>query len=465
MKIAFYTVEDTPVGKGGMGQVYRGTDPNCGDRVAIKEMLAQYVTDSELRARFHQEVKILSQMEHPSIVKMRGSFEIGGNLYLVMDYVQGDTLEKYVRQRGRLSEEEAVHILRQLLEALEYAHRKGFVHRDIKPSNIMVKPGGDICILDFGIAKDMNGNGLTVGQLTIGSSGYMSPEQAEGYNIDKRSDIYSVGCVLYFMLTGRHAYTKKTNDHETRMSILENRFPDASLLNPDLSQKILSLLAKATRKNMLQRFQSCREFELELGGNPGSEGATVAGSPEVCRISVGRENCDITLYDPNNKVSRHHADIEMVALPGGGFSYIFSDCSANGTTIDGRKIHHDSCTIEATASTAAGFPRIWLAADPRYTLDWNEVRRLLAEKYGEMQSGDTPLPPPPPPTPAPSPPPAPAGDTLGIGWKILCFLVPIVGWVLYYQWKEQTPRRAREACVCAWIGFAAGIVLNLLVRL
>ena len=460
MKIAFYTVEDTPIGKGGMGQVYRGVDPNCGDRVAIKEMLAQYVTDSGLRARFHQEVKILSQMEHPSIVKMRGSFEIGGNLYLVMDYVQGDTLERYVRQRNGLSEEEAVRILRQLLEALEYAHRKGFVHRDIKPSNIMVRPGGDICILDFGIAKDMNSEGLTVGQLTIGSSGYMSPEQAEGYNIDKRSDIYSVGCVLYFMLTGQHAYAKKTNDHETRMAILENQFPEASLLNPDLSPKILSLLAKATRKNMLQRFQSCREFELELGGDPGSEGATVAGNFEACRISVGRENCDITLYDPSNKVSRHHADIEMTPLAAGGFSYVISDCSANGTTIDGKKIHHGSYVVDAASAAGTGSPCIWLAGDPRYTLDWNEVRRMLAQKYEEM-SGVV--------TPAPVPPPAPADpvpvDSLGAGWAILSFLVPIVGWVLYYQWKERTPGRAKQACICAWAGVGVGLLFNLLVRM
>jgi serine/threonine-protein kinase len=128
-------------------------------------------------------------MEHPSIVKMYASFEENSNLYLVMEYIEGETIEQYVRQRGAIDEDESIRLISEILSALGYAHQKGFVHRDIKPSNIMIRPNGSICLLDFGIAKDMNSKGLTIGQVTIGTDGYMSPEQAGGYNIDHRSDI------------------------------------------------------------------------------------------------------------------------------------------------------------------------------------------------------------------------------------------------------------------------------------
>jgi serine/threonine protein kinase/formylglycine-generating enzyme required for sulfatase activity len=268
MQISIYNVQDTPIGRGGMGQVYLGTDPQ-GHRVAIKEMLAQYVSDPHLRKRFHQEVNILSQLEHSSIVKMYASFEECGNLYLVMEYVEGETIEQYVQRRGVLSEKEAATIMSQILSALDYAHSKGFVHRDIKPSNIMIRPDGSACLLDFGIAKDMkrtdSGSGLTTTfGMTIGTVGYMSPEQAEGLSIDHRTDIYSLGCVLFYMLTGQHAVKEESNEIKTRIAIINKPFPKAKLYNPNLSNDIQKVLDRATDKDMTKRVQSCWEFNNEL---------------------------------------------------------------------------------------------------------------------------------------------------------------------------------------------------------
>jgi uncharacterized membrane protein YhaH (DUF805 family) len=268
MKISIYTVQDKPIGRGGMGQVYLGTDPQ-GNRVAVKEMLAQYVTDPHLRQRFHQEVNILNQLEHPSIVKMYASFEERGNLYLVMEYVEGETIEQYVKRRGVLPEKEAAAIMSQILSALAYAHSKGFVHRDIKPSNIMIRPDGSACLLDFGIAKDMtrttSGSGMTTTfGMTIGTVGYMSPEQAEGLSIDHRTDIYSIGCVLFYMLTGQHAVKEESNEIKTRIAIINNPFPKAKLYNPNISNDIQKILDRATHKNMLQRFRNCDEFTTAL---------------------------------------------------------------------------------------------------------------------------------------------------------------------------------------------------------
>jgi serine/threonine-protein kinase len=327
-------------------------------------MLAEYVTDGDLRARFHQEVKISSQMEHPSIVKMYASFEENGNLYLVMEYVEGETIEQYVRQRGPIEEGEAIRLLCAVLSALGYAHQKGFVHRDIKPSNIMIRSNGSVCLLDFGIAKDMNSNGLTIGQATIGTDGYMSPEQADGYNIDHRSDIYSLGCVFFYMLTGHHAIEKRSNDHETRIAIIQNDFPRAADYNPAISANTQNILNKATHKSMMQRFQSCREFELELN----NKRTVIMDSNNS--ISVGRGDCDIII--PNPKVSSHHADIR-IETQSGHTRYLFQDRSTNGTVIDGRKVHNGEIEIYPHAH-----PVILLAGTAE--LKWDTVEETFRKK-------------------------------------------------------------------------------------
>jgi serine/threonine-protein kinase len=376
MKISIYDVQDKPLGQGGMGKVYLGSD-NKGNLVAIKEMLAEYVTDSDLRARFHQEVKISSQMEHSSIVKMYASFEENANLYLVMEYVEGETIEQYVRQRGALEEVEAIRLICETLSALGYAHQKGFVHRDIKPNNIMIRPNGSVCLLDFGIAKDMNSNGLTIGQVTIGTDGYMSPEQAGGYNIDHRSDIYSLGCVFFYMLTGHHAIEKKLNDHETRIAIIENDFPQAVNYNRNVSVNTQGILNKATYKNMMQRFQSCREFELELKGKRTMvEDNNTDNKNSI--ISIGRGDCDIIVAHP--KVSQHHADIK-IETQSGYTKYFFQDRSTNGTVIDGKNIHNSKIEIHPHSH-----PAILLAGTAE--LKWNMVEETFRKKRNLVNSGD-----------------------------------------------------------------------------
>jgi serine/threonine-protein kinase len=363
MKISIYDIQEKPLGQGGMGKVYLGSD-NKGNLVAIKEMLAEFVTDSDLRARFHQEITISSQMEHPSIVKMYASFEENGNLYLVMEYIEGETIEQYVRQRGPVEEAEAIRLMCEILSALGYAHQKAFVHRDIKPSNIMIRPNGSVCLLDFGIAKDLNSNGLTIGQVTIGTDGYMSPEQAGGYNIDHRTDIYSLGCVFFYMLTGHHAVEKKPNDYETRMAIIQNDFPQAVDYNRNISANIQNILNKATHKNMMQRFQSCREFELELY----SKRTVVVDNNDS--ISIGRGDCDIIVAHP--KVSQHHADIKIDLQPGYA-KYLFQDRSTNGTVIDNKNIHNSEIEIYPH-----NHPVILLAGTAE--LNWATVEETFRKK-------------------------------------------------------------------------------------
>lgn len=454
-KISIYTVDDTPIGSGGMGTVYRGQD-DFGHEVAIKEMRAELVHDADLQKRFIQEVNILSNLNHPNIVGMFGSFNINNNLYLVMDFVQGITVEKYVSTYGPLEEEKAVKYMKQVLSGLQYVHEHGIVHRDIKPSNIMLKDDKAM-LLDFGIAKDMNGPGLTVGQFVLGTDGYMSPEQAEGYNIDQRSDIYSLGCVLYFMLVGKHAIQTRGNDHETRMAVIDSTFPRAKDLRPDLSDFIQSILDRATNKNMLRRFQSCREFAMELDHSGGTyvEDSSIEGN----MITIGREGCDITIYDPEHKVSRRHATIKRVVSSESDY-YEYTDCSSNGSIMDGRLIRNDSVSIRYYShGKLCPLPKIYLANE-KHLLDWKEIEAKLdmtkpvvpslKPEKSFSDSSDVKV---------VSQVNSDPSDKLGFGWGLLALLVPIVGWVLYYQWKNIQPHKAKSICLVAWIGFVINLIL------
>jgi serine/threonine-protein kinase len=406
-KISIYNVEDPPIGIGGMGCVYRGYDPQ-GNPVAIKEMRAEYVQDQDMRARFHQEIKMLSELEHTAIVKMFGSFEERGNLYLVMEFVEGLTIDQYVKRCGSLNENNAVRLMSEILSALSLVHEKGYVHRDIKPSNIMLQHDGKVCLLDFGIAKDMNrrNNGLTIGQLTIGTDGYMSPEQAGGYNIDHRSDIYSLGCVLYYMLVGSHAIEKQSNDYKTRMAILENDFPQAKRYNPNISDNTQRILDRATNKNMLQRFQSCREFELELRGEP----------PREIIISIGRNvGCDIKVHDI--KVSGYHADI--IRCKSGNF--ILRDKSMNGTFVKGQMVHHQEISIQGY-----GNEKIILANVAE--LLWNDIVKALHQKEQTVSGEDNPTTPTSSPTtPQPTPPPPIYEPKSATGWLVAIYIFAVLG--------------------------------------
>jgi serine/threonine-protein kinase len=430
-------------------------------------MRAEYVQDKDLRARFHQEIKMLSELDHAAIVKMYGSFEEHGNLYLVMEFVEGETVEQYVRRHGKMAEDGAIEIIREILPALSLVHQNGYVHRDIKPSNIMLRTdgkGGKVCLIDFGIAKDMNrqNSGLTVGQLTIGTDGYMSPEQAGGYSVNLLSDIYSLGCVLYYMLVGAHAIEKQSNDYKTRVAILEKPFPKAQCYNPNISNNMQRILDRATNRNMLQRFQSCREFELELSGSKTeiNENKTVAGNENIAPniiVSIGKQDCDIVVSHPN--VSRHHLDIEFVNNTGSSY-YRFTDRSMNGTIINGETIHNrqfDITSWNGLPDNTWQPPTILLAG--KVELKWEEVKEAFAKKR------EATTPPPGRPTQPPHTHPPVYEPKSATGWMVaiyifavLCGLLGIAFGISIYNSKvkfadgKKAPKYKQQHRTAALIG-------------
>lgn len=392
-QIRNYTVEDIPIGVGGMGQVLRGVSSE-GIPVAIKEILPEFVSDPEFRYRIDQEVKFLVMLNQKlggtrSVVRVFESFELDGKLYIVMELVEGRNIEQLVGQEGALPFDRAGKYMEHILDSLQSVHEQHVVHRDIKPGNIMIRPDNSICILDFGVAKDSGGpigSGHTVTGTVIGTDGYMSPEQANGMSIDHRSDIYSLACVFFFMLTGHHAYVNEGNDVKMMMEIVNKPFPQLSKYMPGLPPGLQQIIDKASDKNMMRRYQSCREFNGELKRL--LHGGTMIDAPTSTSeiiISVGRENCDIVAGADNYKVSRHHADIKYVMLSGGRF-YVYTDCSSNGSTVNGTKLLKGMSYNIPVGTT----PEILLANDPSSRLDWSAVERLMQERLPKSEQSGKP---------------------------------------------------------------------------
>lgn len=454
----FHDVKE--IGHGGMGVVYEGFYGT--KKVAIKEIRHDYLSEVELIKRFQLEATVLEKLDHPSIVKIvkpshydtakyYPAFEYNGNLYIAMEFVDGCTLDKYIKNNGGpLQEDYAVELMCKILDAMEHVREMGLVHRDIKPSNIIVKPNKDICVIDFGIAKDIHSNGMTTGRCILGTNGYMSPEQAEGgLTIDSRTDIYSLGCVLFYMVTGVHAIQTRGSDLETRLAIIKESFPRAKDYNPLISDKLQSVIDRAVNKNMLKRFQSAREFQRELM----STGATVVTDGPYLQdnniITVGRDSkCDVVVYDPAEKVSRRHMDISW-ELTSEGTLYTFHDRSTNGSMVNEKYIKGESYTWLLCNRTGLA-PTIILAGT--VILDWGKVMAVMVQKtYVPPLVSDTPQPPTPPPVTVNE-------DRLNFWYGLLAFICPLAGWIMYFCWREETPKRAGNAGLIGTISF----ILNLL---
>ena len=252
------------IGEGGMATVYLGQHLTLQRKVAIKIINKDLANTPDIRKRFINEARMLSELNHKNIVTLYDFMEMPDNLCLIMEYVEGASLDNFIHKinKGPIPEGSAIEIFKQILEGFAYAHRKGIVHRDIKPSNIILTPDYTPKILDFGIAKIMQSdNRLTRTGTKMGSILYMSPEQVKGLDVDYRSDIYSLGVTLYEMLAGKIPYENYQSDYEIQNDIVLRALPDITLFNPNVSKNIQSIIAKATAKNPEDRFQSCEEFK------------------------------------------------------------------------------------------------------------------------------------------------------------------------------------------------------------
>ena len=260
-KILNYEIKSL-IGEGGMGNVYLGEHTQIGRKVAIKVLHQRLASNESLRERFRNEASAMALLQHPNIVMLHDYLESEDGLFLIMEYVEGIDLDDYIRKvTGPIGEEETKVLMSQLLKAFSYAHEQGVIHRDIKPSNILIAKNRTIKVLDFGIAKLLDGDKtLTKTGTQMGTVLYMSPEQVRGQKIDQRTDIYSLGVTLFQMVTGQAPYKTDTTEYEVYHQIVHDPLPKASTIYPGVSVGLENTIERATFKDMDQRFSSCEEF-------------------------------------------------------------------------------------------------------------------------------------------------------------------------------------------------------------
>jgi serine/threonine-protein kinase len=247
-----YTV-DKEIGSGAMGTVYRAKHKETGERVAVKLMSPALGTGDQARARFLRELEILKQLNHPNIVRYKGSGRYHGAPFFIMEFVEGDSLDRVMARRDRLSWEEIIELGRQLCAALQHAHDKGIIHRDLKPSNVMMLRDGTFKLTDFGIAKDTDVTALTAANSTVGTAAYMSPEQCRGArDITYKSDLYSLGVMLYELMTGRKPFTADTA-MEMFMKHANAPFAPPSQWVPDCPPWLNTIIVQLMEKKPEQR--------------------------------------------------------------------------------------------------------------------------------------------------------------------------------------------------------------------
>ncbi len=258
------------IGVGGMAVVYKAYDSIDDRTVAVKVLKDEYLANEEFRRRFKNESKAIAVLSHPNIVKVY-DVSFGDRLqYIVMEYIEGITLKEYIEQKGVLDWNEALYFVIQVLRALQHAHDKGIVHRDIKPQNIMLLQNGTIKVADFGIARFNHGETKTLSEKAIGSVHYMSPEQAKGEITDEKSDLYSVGVMLYEMLTGKLPFEAENAVSVALMQVQSEATPPRSI-NESIPIGFEQITMKAMQKAPKERYQSAAEMlrDLEqLRGNP-----------------------------------------------------------------------------------------------------------------------------------------------------------------------------------------------------
>jgi eukaryotic-like serine/threonine-protein kinase len=252
------------LGRGGMAKVFLGTDTVLGRTVAVKILAPQYADDEGFVQRFRREAQAAASITHPDIVSVFDTGSDDGIHFIVMEYVEGRTLAEILAGGGRILPERAIDIAMDVCLALEAAHARGVIHRDIKPGNIMLDPRGDVKVTDFGIAR-VTTTADTVAQTAaiLGTASYLSPEQAQGQPVDGRSDIYSLGCVVYEMLTGRPPFLGDSPVAVASKQVLEQPVPP-SRLNSDVTADLDAVILRALAKNPANRYQSAEEMRADL---------------------------------------------------------------------------------------------------------------------------------------------------------------------------------------------------------
>ena len=285
------------IGAGGMAEVYRGVDGVLDRTVAIKILLPQFARDASFVERFRREAQAAARLNQPNIVGVYDSGADGETQYIVMEFIEGRTLAEFTAGGGAFTPFSAIEVAEKVCDALAYAHVAGVIHRDIKPANVMVTRQGVVKVMDFGIARIVAGP-ETAPQTSavLGTAAYISPEQAQGQAVDGRTDIYSLGAVLYEMLTGRPPFTGDTPVAVAYKQVNEMPAPPSSV-NPEVPSQLDAVVMRALAKNPANRYQTADEFRADL--ERARQGQEVQATP---LLPIGAEATQVIARPPDTSV-------------------------------------------------------------------------------------------------------------------------------------------------------------------
>jgi len=313
------------IGGGGMANVYLGYDQILDRDVAIKVLRLEYANDEEFITRFHREAEAATSLAHPNIVNIYDVGEEEHILYMVMEYVEGLTLKEYIQQNSPIDIEETITIMKQITSAISHAHANNLIHRDIKPQNILINPNGQVKVTDFGIAVALSATSLTQTNSILGSVHYLSPEQARGGYATKKSDIYSLGIVLFELLTGRLPFMGHT-PVSIALKHLQTNTPSVRKYNDAVPQSLENVVLQATAKDPFHRYNDVNEMEQALVRALDPE--YINESKFVPPVEEGEETKAIPIItDDQINGEMSHADETIVHSP--------SDTTKTYTTSEG----------------------------------------------------------------------------------------------------------------------------------
>ena len=285
-----YKIEEV-LGRGGMGTVFLATHERLARKVALKVIAPELAADEDFRARFLRESQLAASLDHPNVIPIYDADDVGGVLYIAMRYVDGSSLLTLIRQRGSLALAETLQIAEQVAGALDAAHRAGLVHRDVKPANILLAESGQhVYLCDFGLAKRTTSQTVTRVGFFLGTVDYSAPEQIEGRQVDRRADLYSLGCVVFHCLAGRPPFVR-----DSELAVLNAHLHDAppalSEVRPGLPRALDGVLARTLAKEPADRYPSGADFVAALKaaiGGEAAEATRAAPAPTTRRLARPR---------------------------------------------------------------------------------------------------------------------------------------------------------------------------------
>jgi len=275
------------LGEGGVGRVYQGVDTMLDREVAIKVLRPELARQTSIVERFRSEAVLLAKLNHPNIATLYSLLRQGDELFMVLEFIRGETLEQLLHRRGALPEDDAIPIFCQALDGINHAHELGIVHRDVKPGNMILTSYGILKVLDFGIARLLGTSRMTKSGNIIGTLEYMSPEQVRGLETDARSDIYGLGIMLYEILTGRLPFESE-NEFLLMKAQTEETPALPRSINPNISETVETAIMKALAKNPDERFQSAGEFLDSLFDAGFAPGAVTFGFQSLLKARISR---------------------------------------------------------------------------------------------------------------------------------------------------------------------------------